>query len=250
MQFNESITTKKKQLIMRDTNIHNFASKLEKKLLLLQKFDNFEVAEEYFEVLDEIIERDLLFGSFLKKIRNGLRMWYERNREMTEYCRSLETKLVEKQSIINQYLITNRHDFSIFNELEENNEKAQTCKIESQKYVFVPLVNWEDAKKKLEVFDTQVNCLKKELSDQIVFQQRIKELEKDQIEFREKEMKFNLLLKALHDRGYPVNEIYEKDVLISNPNTKTQDLPSSYSTLKNYHLLSSDSSISSSREYL
>jgi hypothetical protein len=102
----------------------------------------------------------------------------------------------------------------------------------------------------LEVFDTQVNCLKKELSDQIVFQQRIKELEKDQIEFREKEIKFNLLLKALHDRGYPVNEIYEKDVLISNPNTKTQDLPSSYSTLKNYHLLSSDSSISSSREYL
>ena len=248
IQFSESLTNKKRYINLKDSNINSFMIKLDKKLESIQRSADINSIEPYFEAFDHVIERDAMFGNLLKKIRNGLKMVLEKYLEIDEYCKTLEIKLSEKQSLINQFLITKLNDISLRNEIEnevliEDDKKHQ---IEEQRYISVPYYQWNEINFKL---NESLEIIKKlEIENQRVNNEigKMKEAEKMLVVYKDKELKFNLLLQALSDRGYPIQEIYSNDVLnlqthLSNTNQ------SNYLALKNSpnHLLSSDSSLAS-----
>ena len=247
LQFNESLTKKKKQVNLKYSSINSFMAKLDKKLDLLQNSIDLKSLDLYLSALDNIIERDAVFGSILKKIRNGLKIIYDKYSEVDEYCKSLEIRLSEKQSIINQHLINKRNDVSLLNEIEnERNylDVKEKNTMEESKYISVPYQQWIEVNYRLDDVNEKARKLENENLEMGKDGDKVKSLELEIVILKEKESKFNILLQALTDRGYPIQEIYSTDVLnieshLSNPSQ------SNIIKLKSYHQLSSDSSLAS-----
>lgn len=241
LQFSETLTKKKKQINIKYSNINNFIHKLDKKLDLLQNSIDLKSIDSYLTVLDNVIERDLVFGNILKKIRNGLQIIFDKYCEVDDYCKNLEIKLSEKQSIINQYMINKKNDFGLFSKIENEDEAKYSKVVENNEMNYVPreqlievnnmLNDAYEKVRKLEIENLKMN----EEVDKMV------SLEQEIVVLKEKESKFNLLLQALTDRGYPIQEIYSKDVL--NLECHLSNTSQSHIIkLKAHHLLSSDSS--------
>ena len=204
----DKVLDREKYSKLKDSKISKFYGKIDKKLETIEKFSGSDVANDYFEILEEIIKRDVLFGAYLKKIKTGLKNWYDKNEGLLEYCESLEKKLEEKQSLINKHFISNRHDISKSEEPQEMIHLGSTMPINVPIYKLVPLDEYN--KENSEKFRTTIRELEIRNSE---FLNQIKELESRQSSFEEKEKKYSLLLKALNDRGYPIHEVYSKDVL-------------------------------------
>jgi hypothetical protein len=206
----EKLLDKEKYLKSKDSKISKFYEKIDKKLETIQKFSSSDVANDYFEIFEEIIKRDVLFGGYLKKIKSGLKNWYDKNEGLLEYCTSLEKKLEEKQSLINKHFISNRNNISKSAEPQEFIHLNNTISFNIPTYKLVPLDEYN--KENIENLKITINEL------EIInnkYLQKIEELENCQKISEEKETKYSLLLKALNDRGYPINEIYSKDVLFN-----------------------------------
>ena len=249
IQFNESLTNKRKQINLKDSNINSIIMKLDKKLESIQRSADIKSFEPYFEVFDNVIERDIMFGNILKKIRNGLKAVLEKYIEFDEKFKDLENKLSEKHPLMDKFLIKKRNDISLHNEIEnelwtEDLEKKH--QIEENKYISIPFYQWSEIHSKINEASEKIRRLEIENQEAKNEIEKIKEAEKTLLAYQDKETKFNLLLQALSDRGYPIQEIYSNDVLnlqthLSNTNQ------SNYLTLKNdpHHFLSSDSSLAS-----
>lgn len=218
----ENMLEKDKYLRVKNLK-NNFHVKIEKKLESIQKFLNSGAICEYFEIFDEIIKRDILFGSYLKRIRAGLRDWYDKNEGLLEYCSFLEDKLNKQQSLINKHFISNRHEISKSAEPDEILSFSNTLSSSIPAYKFIPLNQYSDPdcveKLKITVKDLEARNAE--------YQKIVEDLENSQKAFVVKEQKFNLLLKALHDRGYPIEEIYSKDVLSIKSNSSDTTLKKS-----------------------
>lgn len=232
-----------KDKFLRVKNLKNsFHIKIEKKLENAQKFSNSVAVNDYFDIFEEIIKRDVLFGSYLRKIKTGLMNWYMKNEGLLEYCAFLEDKLNKQQSLINKHFISNRHEISKSAEPAEPDDHLNLCNTLPNSiptYKFIPM----NEKSEFDTIEKLKQTVKDLESSNTACQKIIKELENSQQAFIIKEKKFNLLLKALHDRGYPIEEIYSKDVLSQN------SIPSDTKLRKpvpeDYHTLSLSSSLMS-----
>lgn len=200
----DKLMDREKYSKLKVSKISKIYEKIDKKLETIQKFSGSDVANDYFEIFEEIIKHDVMFSGYLKKIKAGLKNWHDKNDGLLEYCRSLEKKLEEKQSLINKHFISNRHDTS------KPAEPQEITHLNVPTYKLVPLDEYN--KENIEKFKMTIRELEMKNSEYL---QRIEDLENSQRTHEENEKKYSLLLKALNDRGYPIHEIYSKDVLFN-----------------------------------
>ncbi|OMJ83530.1 hypothetical protein SteCoe_15564 [Stentor coeruleus] len=172
------------------TSLENFHKKLD----ILEKHSVSISLSEYFEVFDEIISKDCTFGDVLKRIKNALIEMKSLITQSNEYIQSLELKIVEKQSIINQMLIGKTENFI------RTQSNFSVCKIP----------DFEDS---VLDYSSEYQKESKIMKDEIEnLNNKIKDMQKDAEAMKTKDKKYTSLISALRDRGYPIEEVYMKDV--------------------------------------
>lgn len=187
---NSSVQIRKsheKPILLNLEDLHNKLDALEK--------DSVSISlSKYLEIFDEVISKDYVFSDVLKRIKNALMEMKALIDQSHEYIQSLELKISEKQSTINQMLIDKADDYA----------KTQNY---SSAYKISDFENM--------VFDYCIEDQKesKIMKDEIEsLNNKIKDMQKDAETMIEKEKKYTSLISALRDRGYPIEEVYIKDV--------------------------------------
>ncbi|OMJ78518.1 hypothetical protein SteCoe_21621 [Stentor coeruleus] len=187
--------SQEKPVLLNLEDFHNKLNVLEKSSVSLSLY-------KYFEIFDEIISKDYVFGNVLKRIKNALMEMKTIIDQSNEYIQSLELKIAEKQSTITQMLIGKADDFS------KTQNNTSTYKIS----------DFEDPVLDHYLEDPEESKVMKDEIEKL--NNQIKDMQKDAEVMIEKEKKYASLISALRDRGYPIEEVYIKDVYWSLGGTK------------------------------
>lgn len=149
----------------------------------------------YLEVFEEVINKDHIFGKVLKRIKEAFTKFITLNEQTYEYIYSLELKLAEKQSTINQMVMAKAHDISKIPETPRTERSTNNYDAGSQLYTIVPQMEFKFLKDENDHLNKKIKTMQEEANA-----------------MEEKEKKYTSLISALRDRGYPVEEVYLKDV--------------------------------------
>lgn len=186
------------------------------KLDAIEKISKTTSISKYLEIFDEVIKRDHIFGKILKRIKDAIFEWKTFCDQSHDYIHSLELKISEKQSIINQMIITKKHNISKFCETPLTERSQETN--DKLLYTLMPEKEW--------------GLLKDEISK---LNKKIKDMQEEVKTMNEKEKKYTKLISALRDRGYPVEEVYMKDVCWERTESRNSSLPTAgYASCENF----------------
>ncbi|OMJ75224.1 hypothetical protein SteCoe_25663 [Stentor coeruleus] len=181
------------------------------KLNILEKKPQSSSISEYLELFEIIISKDHTFGSLLKRIKNAIYDWKLFCDQSHEYIRSLEMKISEKQSFINQMIINKVY----YNSRNCDSPIDKSCDIrngdtEKPLYIIIPEYEINFLKEQNSQLNTKIESMMKQMSTIV-----------------EKEKKYAELISALRDRGYPIEEVFLKDVCWKSEKINSSSVPNS-----------------------
>ncbi|OMJ76352.1 hypothetical protein SteCoe_24294 [Stentor coeruleus] len=192
------------------------------KLDTLEKTSVNTSISKYLEIFDEVIIKDHTYGKILKRIKNAIFEWKNFCDQSHDYIYSLELKLSEKQSIISR-MITNK--------MRSTNKDCETPLTERNQEVNDKLPYTLMPEKELKSFKDEIDKLNK----------KIKEMQEEIKTMNDKEKKYTKLISALRDRGYPVEEVYMKDVCWGGIELRNSSLPvTGYASCENFNKIKKD----------
>lgn len=151
---------------------------------------------DYLELFEVIISKDHIFGNSLKRIKNAIYNWKIFCDQSHEYIRSLEMKISEKQSFINRMIMGKLHNNSkICDSPIDKSSDTGNGDMEKPLYIIIPVTEINSLKEENLQLNTKIENMMKEISSMAM-----------------KEKKYAELISALRDRGYPIEEVFLKDV--------------------------------------
>ena len=181
---------------------------------------------KYFELLEEIAHEDTIFGSLIMKIINRLYEWKNELENVSKNTNLLGLQSSKKGSVINMLINEKNLKCTTLDMLPKITSSINESLLESQAplehYKFLPLEEWKILEEKGEKLE----------KDNKILQEQLKT-------YHEKEIKYSKLLTALNDRGYPVHQVYMKDVNFNEGYSK----PSNFvSEMDEIHMITKSSS--------
>ena len=191
----------------------NEASLLEEKLKSLAKLPIESIVQDCFKIFEEIIEKDLIFSKPLKILKQVLEEWEMIKRKNLESVEGLKAKLLDANKKIavmmedRKFLDRRMHQISQENlDLVKSLEESEAAYADiEEKLIRVTDFNVDKVDKSQENWKALV--LENKSYTEIV-----KKMKADLKSFKDKESKLLKLVVAMKNMGYPVEEIYNKEV--------------------------------------
>jgi hypothetical protein len=202
--FNEELTFLNQPPSNPLENLKTEAKKLRSKFISIEtSYDSTNINDKFIELFPEIIEKDIIFGQLLKKIKISYEEKISKiQNETSKAVNSLNDQILEKASYVRMLERISKENIqigkevqrleSICTELQSTLNKIRNVNIES-----VP--RNEDDWRALIYENSQYSILCKNMKSDI----------KD---YQYKEEQLIKLIDALKERGYPVDQVYEEDV--------------------------------------
>ena len=191
--LNQDDSTLRKHREIR-TSVHDDIENFEEQLRILQTIDILEAITGYFKILDEIIGKSYIFGRVLQSVRSGILRWKEVTDKYARDFSNLERQNAEQESVITALNAEKKHLHS--ENTHRSGEVIKDEKLDNPLYKFIP--------------ESNCNLFLAEKQD---FIEKIQKLESELKVQQVKEVKYEKLISALKNRGYPVEEVYSKDVM-------------------------------------
>ncbi|CAG9331375.1 unnamed protein product [Blepharisma stoltei] len=222
LSFSNSFTapTQDSQRILNQSN--NDAENLETKLLAKLKEitkneedsimdnDKFNV---YRKIFVEVIEKDKTYGSLLAKIKNAYEEWIsiektqENNLSLKQEANDLNEKI--KELLEDRKLIYRK----IEKLAKENIELSRSLEESEAGYAELHDKLLLISKTKIDDIPKDENSWKYVVAENKILADLCKQMKDELKKFRSKEKKLLKLIIALKNRGYPVEEVYETEIL-------------------------------------
>lgn len=212
---------------VRIRRISEFHEKFEKKWIGCRGLTGSEKFQACVDLLDGIIQEDFLFGSYLMRIKNDLQGW-KKNFDVEGEKKCLSPGFGAVRQSVNVKRVASRKKLSI--KVLPNSRKNLNITIQDDVYVRSSLIP-EFKPKNCDQIEINLN---KEVEDSL------KALQEENEILKAKQLKYDQLINALNNRGYPIDEIYENDVLNQSPLPQTEYILIS-PLLKDLNLSSDDS---------
>jgi hypothetical protein len=191
----------------------NEANAFEEKLKALAKLPMENVIQEYFKVFEEVIEKDLYFAKPLRLIKIALEEWEMIKRKSLESVEGIRKQLNDANKKIavmmedRKFLDRRMHQIS-----QENLDLVKSLEDSEAAYTDIE-------EKLLKVTDFKVDKIQKTeenwkalVLENKSYSEIVKKMKADLKSYKSKESKLLKLVVALKNQGYPVEDIYNKEV--------------------------------------
>ena len=201
-------------------NLKEFCFSIDRELDFLERSETAQ-AEEYLKILEKLTQKDEQFKHLLLKVIKGMEVAIKKLDSKGKSFEKTENKLSTVKSF--NLRKNNSEDFVLLSKREINfSEKDNVRRRQTEK-------------------NQKIYTRKEETFEKYNLEKTIQEQRQEIESLKQKESKFELLIKAMKDRGYPVEQVYATDVLHLKQNTsKNEDCEGEIYINENPYSLSSD----------
>lgn len=197
----------------RESLVSNDFSQLEIRLTLASKLIPIEAAKEYNAIFETIIEKDVIYGKLLKKIKDFMDFSQKSHEKSIRDIDGLKKKLLENEKKIStmaedrKFIERRLHQISQENlDLCKNLEESEANYSEVEEKL-IKIANFE-----LQAFPHNEKTWKALVIENKSFSEICRKMREDLKNYRKKEKKLLKLILALKNRGFPVEEVYNEEI--------------------------------------